>query len=159
MTLLLRLRKPRHCSGRSLRGFTIVEMLVVIAIIGLLASVTFALMQTTRAKARDAERESEIKTLQNALAIYVTSEKIYPTTSAEGVCLGGSDSVSSALVSANALPTTPLDPLHNCGSGLPSASNHHYHYTSLLGDTYVITYFLETDSIHGKSAGVQTASP
>lgn len=137
-------------SGRR-GGFTIIELLVVVAIIGLLTALGFALFSEARTKSRDAKREKDVKTLQDALSIYVTNASTYPVTDTNGVYLTGSDAVSSTLLSAGALQATPLDP-QNVG-------NFRYKYTSTDSFTYTLTYYLETNSIPGKSAGQHTASP
>ncbi|MBI4132441.1 MAG: type II secretion system protein GspG [Candidatus Sungbacteria bacterium] len=132
-------------------GFTIIELIVVLAIIALMTALGFALFSEARAKSRDAKRERDVKTLQDALSIYVTNAASYPTTDAGGVYLTGSDAVSAALVSAGAIQAIPLDP-QNVGS-------FRYHYTSTDGFTYTLTYSLETNSIPGKAVGEHTASP
>ncbi len=48
------------------RGFTLIELLVVIAIIGVLAMICVALVGTSRAKARDAERWSDMRSISTA---------------------------------------------------------------------------------------------
>lgn len=130
------------------RGFTIVELLVVIAIIALLVSLTFALLQSTRAKSRDAERESEIKSLQNALTLHIVNNKIFPVYNGT---ITGNDAVSTQLLNSGALSSVPTDPLNT--------GDYVYKYNSIDGSTYIITYFLETNNISGKSAGQQTVSP
>lgn len=115
-----------------------------------------ALFSNARARSRDAKRVADVKELHDALALYVTNARIFPNpTPAGGICLTGGDAVSIALVGADAIKAVPLDPRHNCGSGLPTAANLHYHYESLTGSTYKIWYALETDSIPGHSAGQQ----
>jgi prepilin-type N-terminal cleavage/methylation domain-containing protein len=52
---------PRDLLLQGSAGFTIIEMLVVIAIISMIGSLIFAQMTIARARARDAQRESEIK--------------------------------------------------------------------------------------------------
>lgn len=47
------------------RGFTLIEMLVVVAIIGLLASVVIVGLGDARKKARDARRLSEVNSIRN----------------------------------------------------------------------------------------------
>ncbi len=137
--------------GRGRGGFTIIELLVVVAIIGLLTALGFALFSEARTKSRDAKREKDVKTLQDALSIYVTNASAYPVTDTNGVYLTGSDAVASTLIAAGALPAVPLDP-QNVG-------NFRYKYTSTDGFTYTLIYYLETNSIPGKSAGEHTASP
>ncbi len=54
------------------QGFTLIELLVVIAIIGLLSSLAVVSLNTSRAKARDAKRGADLRTLQSAIEIYGT---------------------------------------------------------------------------------------
>ena len=133
------------------RGFTIIELLVVLAIIGLMTALGFALFSEARAKSRDAKREKDIKVLQDALAIYVTNAGTYPVTSSGEIYLTGSDAVSVTLVSSGAIQAIATDP-QNTG-------NFRYRYVSADGFTYTLAYYLETNSIPGKGAGVHTASP
>lgn len=60
------------------RGFTIIEILVVVSIIALLSSVLLTSFQEARAKARDAERLREVKEIQNALELYRAQYGLYP---------------------------------------------------------------------------------
>ena len=157
-----RCTKRGHSAAPLFRGgFTIIELLVVIAIIGMLGSITFVQLTLGRAKARDAEREQEIKTLQSALALYVNTNQSYPPAAA--VCLNGSDAVSIALVSGETLSGIPTDPQQNCPSNpdavMPSTNYRYYRYISTDITAYTIHYYLETDTIPGKSMGVQQATP
>ncbi len=61
------------------RGFTLIELMVVIAIIGLLASIITVSLVSSRAKGRDAKRISDIKTIQLALETYYNDNGYYPT--------------------------------------------------------------------------------
>lgn len=51
-------------------GFTLIELLVVVSIIGVLSSIVLASLTTARAKARDAERLSDLHQLRNAFELY-----------------------------------------------------------------------------------------
>lgn len=63
------------------RGFTLIELLVVIAIIGTLSTVVLASLNSARVKARDARRDIDVKTIQNALELYYLDNGKYPTIS------------------------------------------------------------------------------
>jgi len=146
--IFVRRRKTEVRGKISNKGFTIIELLVVIAIFTFLVSLIFVQFQMTKTRARDAEREKEIKTIQNALAIYVTSTRSYPIYSG---AITGSDPVSVALLTTGSIEQIPFDPLNT--------GNFVYRYDSADGTTYTLTYWLETNSIPGKSAGRQTATP
>lgn len=70
--------------SRQQNGFTLVELLMVISIIGLLSSIVLASLATARAKARDMVRLSDLKQLQIALEMYRTDNGAYPATFAVG---------------------------------------------------------------------------
>jgi len=69
------------------KGFTLVELLVVISIIALLASIVFASLNSARGKARDARRVADFRQLQTALEFYYDSNNAYPFIS--GICNPG----------------------------------------------------------------------
>ena len=83
-------------------GFTLIELLVVISILGVLAGLVISNVSGVRERARDAERKSEIKTIQQALEMYKQNKTppIYPP----------SASWKTDLVSGNYLAASPLDP-------------------------------------------------
>jgi prepilin-type N-terminal cleavage/methylation domain-containing protein len=62
------------------KGFTLIELLVVISIIGLLAGILIAAINSSRSKARDAERIQEITEVRNALEAYKAQNGKYPQT-------------------------------------------------------------------------------
>lgn len=57
------------------KGFTLVELLVVVAIIGILATIAFLYLPLARAKARDAKRLSAMSDLKNALELYYNDQQ------------------------------------------------------------------------------------
>jgi prepilin-type N-terminal cleavage/methylation domain-containing protein len=61
-----------------IRGFTLIELLVVIAIIALLTGIILTSLTGSKAKARDAERVSDINQLQLALELYFDRCHQYP---------------------------------------------------------------------------------
>ena len=68
-------------------GFTILELLVVISIIGLLVTIGITNFRTVKAKSRDAQRLYDIDQLQNAFEFYYDEYNIYPCTDVvDGCC-------------------------------------------------------------------------
>lgn len=68
---------PRHIMKK---GFSIVEILVVIAIISLVTSIVFTNLKLARSKAKNAARRVDFKTLQTALELYKQDNGRYPPT-------------------------------------------------------------------------------
>lgn len=68
----------------SLAGFSLIELLVVVAIIGLLASVVFVSLNKSRVKARDAKRLSNMRQLITALELYYSDNDGYPEAGCDG---------------------------------------------------------------------------
>ncbi len=60
------------------RGFTLLEILVVVAIIGILAAAVGAGLGGSRASARDAERQTDLRNLQVAIESYRQDNGMYP---------------------------------------------------------------------------------
>ncbi len=60
------------------KGFTFIELLVVISIIGVLSTVVLASLNSARAKARDAKREKDAYELRTALSMYFTDHGNFP---------------------------------------------------------------------------------
>lgn len=59
-------------------GFTIVELLIVIVIIGILAAITIVAFNGSQARARDAGRIAKVKSIEKAIALYYTDNGTYP---------------------------------------------------------------------------------
>ncbi len=59
-------------------GFTLIEVLVVVAIIGLLSSVAIVGLGGARSKARDSRRIADIQQIQTALELAYDPAKGYP---------------------------------------------------------------------------------
>ncbi len=63
---------------KSKQGFTLIEILIVIAIIGILASVAIIGLGGSRVKARDSKKISELAQIRNGLELYFTTCGHYP---------------------------------------------------------------------------------
>jgi prepilin-type N-terminal cleavage/methylation domain-containing protein len=63
------------------KGFTLIEILMVVAIIGLLSSIVLASLSQSKTKANTAKRLQNAAQLQNALEVYyINNSNTYPTT-------------------------------------------------------------------------------
>jgi len=60
-------------------GFTLVELLVVMAIIGILATVILGGFRSSQRRSRDAQRKSDLKQIANALEMFYSDYERYPS--------------------------------------------------------------------------------
>lgn len=63
---------------KTLQGFTLVELMVVISVIGVLATIVYANLGTANPKARDVERQADLRNLQTAIEQYKQKNGRYP---------------------------------------------------------------------------------
>src|SRR5665811_845873 len=83
----MRKMTSKQRSDRSLqRGFTIVELLIVIVVIGILAAITIVAYNGIQRSARNAQTASAIEAYKKGLMAYVVINGAYPNYNA--VCLG-----------------------------------------------------------------------
>jgi prepilin-type N-terminal cleavage/methylation domain-containing protein len=85
------------------RGFTLIELMTVITIIALLATVVFAMLQQSRAKGRDSLRIQTLKELQKAIDMYYSDYGYYPP-------ISGASAASSRLTTATCSDGTTGNP-------------------------------------------------
>jgi general secretion pathway protein G len=118
-------------------GFTIVELLIVIVVIGILAAISIVAYNGVQAKARDSQRISDLKSIVKALEAYKVNNGTYPTpvstpnASSWEVSTDGSNNATTflaALVSPTGVSKIPVDPI-NTGTALnPSVNSTTFEY-------------------------------
>lgn len=156
------------------KGFTLVELLVVVAIIGLLSTLAVVALGNARAKARDAKRVSDIKQIQTALELYFSDQNAYPTDGSAGADLLLGNSGAGMLSTAGfatrvascpatcymgAVPSNPKPESKVVVGTVTPPVEYTYDATGAgTGSSYSITFGLETPT-GGLSAGQHIASP
>ena len=135
------------------KGFTIIELIVVIAIIAVLASIILVNVNGFLARGRDGRRISDIAQIQKALEMYYADNGAYPISGGSAFSEywdNSPDSSWGALQTALKpyLSKLPVDPLENYSiyefAGTPG--QHHYSYFTYCGTSYMIVYNLEIAS-------------
>lgn len=134
------------------KGFTLIELLVVIAIIALLSTLAVVALGSTRKKANDAKRLTDIKQIQTALEVYYTEHQGYPATTGTGVMLGdvGTACLNATGFAARGCTTPYMQQVPRDPSGTVL-----YQYRSADGKTYLIDFTLESGV---ESAGLQAGN-
>ena len=67
------------------RGFTLIELMIVVAIIAILAGILIPNFVTARSQAQTAACESNLRAIATALELYYTDNQVYPTASGASV--------------------------------------------------------------------------
>ncbi|MBI4458148.1 type II secretion system protein [Candidatus Uhrbacteria bacterium] len=142
---------PAQSRKNAKPGFTLIELMIVIGIIGLLASTAAYAMKNVQAKRRDVRRASNIEQLQRALSLYIAQAGGYPTYTG---CITGADLVSTEIVAKGVVSAGAklIDPL------FPTDIAKCYYYDSASGSKYTLRYTLESNSGAGEP-GDHTVTP
>ncbi len=74
------IKKQQKTIPNLVSGFTLLELLTVVAIIGLMATFVLGFLNDARKRARDTQRISDMQQIQNALELYYTDNGNYPVT-------------------------------------------------------------------------------
>jgi len=107
-------------------GYTLVEMVVVIGIMGVLTAIIYSSFDASKVQSRDQKRVSDISAIQIALEQYFQKNGIYPET------LNG-------LVSAKFMSSIPTDPITSL-----DYSGNYFPLTKKENSTNCISYQLWT---------------
>ncbi|MDP3880993.1 MAG: prepilin-type N-terminal cleavage/methylation domain-containing protein [bacterium] len=73
--------KPKTYNLKPNKGFTLIEILIVVGIIGILSSVILVGLNSSRSRARDSRRITDLRQTQQGLELYYTKSGEYPDTS------------------------------------------------------------------------------
>lgn len=81
-------------NSQKFKGFTLVELLISMAILAILSTLGMANFQSTRIKARDISRKADLQTIAKSLEAYVNDHHTYPLSTGNGEILCGSSTCS-----------------------------------------------------------------
>lgn len=130
------------------KGFTLVELLVVFAVIGLLSLLTVISLGQKREQMRDTQRLSNLRDIQAHLELYFINHNEYPVVAPPGKSLGQVDTA--------CLSNSGFAP-ENCSEAIMKSipkdpSDYQYVYSSADGSSYTILAQIEgeVEGIKGK---------
>lgn len=129
------------------QGFTFIEILVVITIIGVLTLVATTNFAVVNKKARDGKRQGDLEQIKAALEMYRTDAKAYPLSSSWTPVVGG-DLVYGSTTYIDNIPGDPME-------------GYLYKYWS-NGTTYNLCALMEVDTGGpdcGRTLYCKTATP
>jgi len=106
------LGRPKSSTSRRRAGFTLVELMIVVVILGLLATMVMPKIMNRPEQARRMKARIDIRNIESALALFKTDTGRYPTTS-EGLEALVSDPGIKGYSSDAYLDKTPTDPWGN----------------------------------------------
>ncbi|OGK18335.1 hypothetical protein A3G67_03520 [Candidatus Roizmanbacteria bacterium RIFCSPLOWO2_12_FULL_40_12] len=114
-------------------GFTLLELMIVIIILGVLTTLISGNFLNSLKKGRDARRKEELQSIQKALELYYEDKRAYPLTAQ--VVFGSSLCETAACVSGEKIYMLPIPQDTN-----PACN---YYYTSTDGTQYQLYSSLE----------------
>jgi len=95
--------------SRSNQGFTLMELLVVMVILGLLATIGLVSFRGVQMKGRDTQRKNDLGQIQRALEMYYNDNGNYPAALPGG---GGSWQDAKGTLYMKEVPKDPKDPVN-----------------------------------------------
>ncbi|MFH0852640.1 MAG: type II secretion system protein [bacterium] len=139
-------------------AFTLLELLVVVAIIGILAAATFAVLSSARAKSRDARRIMDLKQITTALEFFYNKYTRYPITAGQTYWDGHWMNFQTCLQTGSgcgftitdyetSMPKVPQDPSDSDPNSANNGITYYYSYSSpaCSDQAYILRAQLETN--------------
>ncbi len=134
---------------KRVRGFTILEMLVVIAFVGILAAIAIYALNITRAGTRDSKRLSDVSVMRAALSQYWLQQATYPQSAP--VDLGKPETSTDKLaVGGFVAADNPASPVYLNSVPRGPGSNEYYRYHG-SSSGYSLRFVTERQTVYGKA--------
>ena len=125
--------KSKKSIGKN-KGFSLIEMLVVISLVGILMTISLIAFSQVKKNARDNKRKADLEQIRSSLEIYRTDCKTYPQTLSFGGNLTGAETNCLGEEYLALVPNDPLSPTYA------------YSYLRSSANNYFLCAYLETGS-------------
>ncbi len=126
-------------------GFTLLELLIVVVIIGILAVLIIPNLTSGPQRARDAQRKSDLRNVKTALETYFNDANAYPSGNFAGL---------PAVLQPNYIKTVPFDPK----GGTASAPGYVYTPTCAGTPSVCTSYVLQATLENTKDSSIKTGT-
>jgi type IV pilus assembly protein PilA len=138
------------------KGFTLIELMVVIAVIGILAAIALVSLTGVQRTARDAQRKSDVSSYKTALERYYADNQAYPTSSVATGDVSAPAVTAGSIFAAGPLITTympgllqdPASTTTNCRASNNAATQCTYKYIA-SGGSYAVWTYCENTGLAG----------
>lgn len=122
------------------KAFTLVELLIVIAIIGILAALITSNLAGARERARDARRKSDLDAISKGLRLYYNDTQSFPASSSDHQIEGFPWGSKFAIGTTTYINYLPFDPSSSSDATVT------YHYYSTNSDQFLLVASLDNAS-------------
>ena len=158
---------------KSISGYTLIEITIIVVVIGILAAVTFVSYGNVQARARDDRRRADIAKITKALELYYSDNGEYPDPTGTSSAISpewyssGDVSWDTFATQLNpAIKDMPKDPINNISAN-PTLSDgkpaYAYYTGNYCGQTsgqwYILVYRLEVMNKERFSDGTCSTNP
>jgi len=137
-------------------GFTIVELLIVIVVIGILAAITIVAYNGIQVRARDTTRVADLKGVQKALELFYADQGRFPTTPGGATwddhwgnlqsCLTAGTNCGFTPANYRGVSKVPNDPQDNPAASSDADPTYYTGWEGRTNDNYVLRARLESST-------------